>query len=516
MSKLESFVGQNACKPRENNIFLKTIKPVNTMDNEKELMKVIEKGESERVEFKKSTAQMDRALKAMCSFLNHKGGVVYFGISDKNELICQDVSDSTLKSISQKIRQKIKPEVSPGIKVWVTGGKKVIEVKVAKGTNKPYYLDGIAYKRAGSESPVIAPDELEKIIQNKHDQEFDSNICRGSVYGDIDLEAVDWFRRKYREISGKELYGSNADVLKSLNCVVNEGAKLRPTNAGILLFGKNPAKFFPRYYVTVARYPGKDIGTAYLEIKDIEGNLFNIIDSAEEYINEYTESLYRLKKGQVARERIPQYPEFVIRELISNAVSHRDYSIGGSKTIIKMYKDRIEFDSPGGFGGNVNEKNILEEQYSRNPVIVKSLNKIRYIEEMGEGWNRIFKEVMEYSLKFSRLPQIKGNSRVVATIFSPEMDTEKDIEPIVSRFEPIVSRLNERQKKALRYMIRNRKMTSTEYAMSYKVSVATAKRDLNELVKKNIFEITGKGKATFYVLSGRLADNKNMIFSHEE
>ncbi len=149
----------------------------------------------------------------------------------------------------------------------------------------------------------------------------------------------------------------------------------------------------------------------------------------------------------------------------------------------------------------MNERNILEEQYSRNPVIVKSLNKIRYIEEMGEGWNRIFKEVMEYSLKFSRLPQIKGNSRVVATIFSPEMDTEKNIEPIVSQ-------LNERQKKALIYMIRNRKMTSTEYTIINKVSAATAKRDLNELVKKVIFEITGKGKATYYVLSERLPNKQ--------
>ncbi|NOQ55380.1 MAG: hypothetical protein GQ477_01095 [Nanohaloarchaea archaeon] len=153
------------------------------------------------------------------------------------------------------------------------------------------------------------------------------------------------------------------------------------------MFGKTPDDLFPRQYITIARYPQKDIGSAYLDIKDIKGNLFEQIDESEKYINTHIEALYRLKEGQVSRERVPQYPPSAIRELIANAVAHRDYRVSGSTIIIKMYKDRIEFDSPCGFCGNVNEKNILTEQYSRNPIIVKNLNKTRYIEEMGEGWN---------------------------------------------------------------------------------------------------------------------------------
>ena len=71
------------------------------------LSELVKRGESEEVEFKKSTAQLDRALKSVCSFLNHKGGRVYFGIS-KGKIDGQDVSEQTLKSISQKIRQRIK------------------------------------------------------------------------------------------------------------------------------------------------------------------------------------------------------------------------------------------------------------------------------------------------------------------------------------------------------------------------------------------------------------------------
>jgi ATP-dependent DNA helicase RecG len=98
-----------------------------------EIAKLLKRGESETLEFKKSTAQLDK----------------------------------TLKSISQKIRQRIKPEISPEIKVLEIKGKKVIEVKVKEGSNKPYYLDGIAYKRVGTENVVIAPEELERIILEK-------------------------------------------------------------------------------------------------------------------------------------------------------------------------------------------------------------------------------------------------------------------------------------------------------------------------------------------------------------
>ncbi|MCK5333092.1 MAG: putative DNA binding domain-containing protein [Candidatus Aenigmarchaeota archaeon] len=465
--------------------------------NEKNIQKILLDGENEKTEFKKSTAQMENALKSVCGFLNYKGGSVYFGISDKNKILGQDVSDSTIKSISQKIRQKIKPEISFEIKVLDVDGRKVIGVKIKEGSNKPYYLDGIAYKRVGTESPLISTEELERIILNKHEQRFDSKICRGAIYEDIDLDALNRFKKKYRTISGKDLQGRNAEILKSLNCIIIIADKINPTNAGILLFGKNPVQFFPKSYITIARYPGIDIGNAYLDLKDIEGNIFNVIDSTEKYINEHIESLYRLKEGQMARERIPQYPQFVIRELIANAVAHRDYRIRGSKTLIKMYKDRIEFDSPGGFGGNVNEKNILTEQYSRNPIIAKCLNKTRYIEEMGEGWNRIFKEVKNYFLKFTRLPEIKGDSRVVITLFSPLLE-----ETTTSAFLGV--QLNERQKKAIEFLNINGRITTKEYMKLTKAPLRTAKRDLIDLKNKKKIQFIGSLKTGYYCFDGTI------------
>jgi len=104
------------------------------------LLELVKKGESEEIEFKKSTAQLERALKSVCSFLNHRGGRVYFGIN-KGIIVGQEVSDQTLKTISQKIRQRIKTEVTPEVKVLEMEAKKIIEVIISEGKNKPYYLN---------------------------------------------------------------------------------------------------------------------------------------------------------------------------------------------------------------------------------------------------------------------------------------------------------------------------------------------------------------------------------------
>ena len=98
--------------------------------------------------------------------MNHKGGAVYFGIDNK-KLVGQQVSDPTLRSISQKVRQKIKPEITPEITVHGDGREKVIKVAVKEGLNKLYYLDGVAYKRVGTENPLIPPEEIERIIMEK-------------------------------------------------------------------------------------------------------------------------------------------------------------------------------------------------------------------------------------------------------------------------------------------------------------------------------------------------------------
>jgi Predicted transcriptional regulator containing an HTH domain and an uncharacterized domain shared with the mammalian protein Schlafen len=98
---------------------------------------------------------LDEALKSVCAFLNHKGGAVYFGVDNDGKIIGLDVSDKTLRKISQQIYSRIKPEIAPEIKEVKEKGRSIIQVKLPEGNNKPYFFNGIAYKRIGIENLFI-------------------------------------------------------------------------------------------------------------------------------------------------------------------------------------------------------------------------------------------------------------------------------------------------------------------------------------------------------------------------
>ena len=139
-------------------------------------------------------------------------------------------------------------------------------------------------------------------------------------------------------------------------------------------------------------------------------------------------------------------------------------------------------------------KNIAEKQYSRNPIIAKALAKVKYIEELGEGWNKIIDEHSAHPLK-PKMPKIKSDKYTsIVTIFSTKDKFEKE-KKVEKRVE-----LNQRQKKALEYIKENGKISNAEYRSIFKISAATAKRELRDLVKKGICRTFGAGPSLHYLL----------------
>lgn len=448
--------------------------------DEKEFLKVVEKGESERVEFKKSTAQMERALKAMCSFLNHKGGAVYFGVSDKGKVVGQEVSDSTLKTISQKIRQKIKPEVSPGINVFESGGKNVVEVKVAKGTNKPYYLDGIAYRRAGSESPVIAPEELEKIILGKKRTCWDSEVCEGATFDDIDAEKVEWFLKEAKNKRGVDI-PANAPLKEALmRLKLLHGGKL--TNAAVLLFAKEPQKYFIQSEVKCIRFRGTDVTGPMVDMKVIESNIIEQVTDAEKFIFDHISLSSWIEDWKIQRQEKWEYPPKAIREALANAIAHRDYS-SASKVQVRIFDDRMEFWNPGRLPEGWTIKKLKQEHESEpfNPLIAKQFFWIKHIEEVGTGTNKIVEWCVDWGLPE---PVFEFTGTSLITILKKPFNLA-DLEK---------SGLNERQIKAIKYVEKKGSITNREYMITNNISRNTATIDLADLVKRSIFIRVGKGK----------------------
>lgn len=206
------------------------------------------------------------------------------------------MAEKTLKDISQQIAARIKPDISPQIRIIERDGKSIIEIEVAEDTSKPYFLNGIAYKKVGVEKRIMPPDELRKLFNEQRQNKWDAEICEGATLRNIDYEFIKrTFILLYETALQKQIAGEVKDILSSLGCLKNN----KPTNSGILLFGKNPQKFYMNSYIALARYKEKEVGPERLDYKEITGNLLQQVDNSSRYILEHIDMMSRLLPGVI-------------------------------------------------------------------------------------------------------------------------------------------------------------------------------------------------------------------------
>ena len=171
---------------------------------------------------------------------------------------------------------------------------------------------------------------------------------------------------------------------------------LQVSAACILLFGKNPHNFFPRARVRFIKFFGTEekVGREMNVIKDVtfEGCILGQIQKTVEYLEtQVKEHTYLGENGIFRTDR--EYPKFVIQEMVVNSVCHRDYSIKGTEMRIKMFDDRMVFETPGKLPGIVRTDNIRHTHFSRNPKIAEYLKAYDFVKEFGEGVDRMCREL---------------------------------------------------------------------------------------------------------------------------
>ncbi|ODS39786.1 hypothetical protein BEH94_01400 [Candidatus Altiarchaeales archaeon WOR_SM1_SCG] len=449
-----------------------------------EINELLKYSESEKVEFKKSTAQLEKGLKAVCGFLNHKGGSVYFGIHG-GKVVGQEVSDSTLRSISQKIRQKIKPEISPEITVLGTGKEKVIEVKVKEGLNKPCYLNGIAYKRVGTENSVIPPEELERIIMERRKNQWDKQISPDADFKDMDEEKVRWFLKEgIRQKRMNIPEDTPADDILMRIKLSKDG---RLTNAAVLLFSKEPE--FIQSGVKCIVLPTTEFVKPYTSYCSYEGTLFDQVDKSLVFVLENIHRPLWLEPGKASAKNPYEIPEDAVRECIVNAVVHRDYE-SPSKVQVRIFPDRVEIWNPGSLPGQLKIDDLKKPHPSipKNSLIFRQLYRAGYVEDAGGGTTDVIMLCRDNGLPEPKFEEKMGC--FVVTIWR-----NKYADTYIDRFN-----LNERQRKAIEYLKKQGKINRRTYCQICNVEKTVAYEDLLDMVNKGIIYLTGKGRGTYYTL----------------
>ncbi|MES2199497.1 MAG: ATP-binding protein [Chlamydiota bacterium] len=251
----------------------------------------------------------------------------------------------------------------------------------------PMQYQGIYWMRRGEELVSMTPDMLKRIF-NEAEPDFSAQICPDAKLDDLDSETIKVFRDMWYHKSGNSKIQSLSDnqLLQDIEAI--EDKKI--TYAALILFGKRRAlrKFLAQSEIVFEYRSSEATGPAAQRIEYTQG-FFSFYNEVWNTIN-LRNDLQHFQDGLVVLD-IPTFNEKAVREVILNAVSHRDYRHGGS-IWIKQYPRKIIISSPGGFLTGINASNMLWKQFPRNRRIADIFNKCGLVERAGQGADRIFEE----------------------------------------------------------------------------------------------------------------------------
>ena len=251
--------------------------------------------------------------------------------------------------------------------------------------------------RVGDKSRKLSFEERLQLMYDKGERYYEDSPAYDATLDDIDMDAV----RAYVKRLG---YGKSPMeyLQENKGFLTYKGESVQVSTACILLFGKRPQDFFPRARVRFIRYYGTEekVGREMNVIKDVtfEGRILDQIQKTIDYLEtQVKEHSYLGEDGLFKTDR--EYPKFVIQEMTVNSVCHRDYSIKGTEIQIKMFDDRLVFETPGKLPGIVRTDNIRHTHFSRNPKIAEYLKAYDYVKEFGEGVDRMCRELSAVGTK---------------------------------------------------------------------------------------------------------------------
>lgn len=423
--------------------------------------------ECNTIEFKEKVNE--NFFKTLSAFANTDGGCILLGIRDDKSI---EGFNGQQESVINQIIDCL--GIQPKIEVENIENKEILIVKVEKSNNLIAYKN-IYYKRIGNTTRVMPQNEIrERLLEGIS---WESQIGSFTV-DDINENTIREFVKygistgRLPSIPDNETIES---ILEKLGLIIED----KITNAGILLFGKNPQKYFINANIRVGAFKGND-ATTIISDKLIDGNLFEQVAKAEEAIKFAINVKYSITGKTSERQEIWDYPLSAIRETLLNSIVHRDYFDKTSPIQIKIFKDWLWFYNPGELVDDLTVENLKTSHPSktRNPLIASIFYRAGFIEKFGSGIDRIMNACRKEVI--------------------PQPEFIEECGGFSVKFKKEFAQLNERQNKALSVIKEKGLISNSEYQEITGATRETSKRDLALMLKLGILHKTGEGKATKY------------------
>ena len=380
-------------------------------------------------------------------------------------------------------------------------GQVMIWVNIPAGLPNVYNVQGVYYTRMGTHNRALTTPELRRLLLDRAESGFEAQAVEGTTLADLDPQRIERYLDRLMLQPADLADGGWRTMLHARGCLTaGDEGDLQPTVAGILLFGRNPQQFVRSAEIVCVRYGGESMADEFVR-QDIGGPLAEQIRQAEAFV------IANMRRGMritgLAREEAAEYPLPVVREAIVNAVAHRDYGVRGEGIRLLLFSNRLEIYSPGRLPGHVTVANLKDERYSRNEAIVAILSDLGYIERLGYGVDRMYATMRDAGLADPAFLETAAGFQV--TLFAAPAIA--DAPPAALHRSGAQSAasgwldLNERQQAALEIARSQGRVTNGDLQeRTPDVSAETIRRDLVDLVEKNLLLRIGSKRATYYIL----------------
>ena len=453
--------------------------------NEIMAIKLTEKTESQTCELKTSFG--DEALETIGAFANAQGGEIIIGISQDGSICGVTIGKKTLEDWANKIRDATDPRLQPSIQIVQQNNKKIVVIKVEQSSGLPVSIRGKFFKRVGRTNQRMSHEEIMQRLRASTGTTWDAMTVSGASIDDIDFNEVSRFLDIVRKV-GRRPIPEKADaqkVLEKMNLIQNG----LPTRAALLLFCKNPGRYFPADYIKLGRFRSP---TLIVDDSRVEGGILKQFDDCMAWFREKFQTEFIIT-GKAQRDVKWEYPLDAVREAIVNAICHRDYQIN-TNIQVRLYDDRLEIWNPGGLPPALSVENLLRDHdsFPRNRLLADCLFYCGIIENWGSGTTRMDSILIDSDFPSPDFRVDSGNRFRV--VFRKQLLSKEYLANLG---------LKESQVQAV-LMLKSGQpgITNEEYQNNFSVSKRTASNDLSELVDKGIlFKHGVTGKGTRYTLA---------------
>lgn len=348
-----------------------------------QLIHLIGGGETSHVQFKENITNPLSAAQELVAFANTEGGQIIVGVADKTGTIT-GLSFEDIRRISSLLvnaaSEGVKPPLAIKTESMEVSGKKVLVVTVPSGTHKPYKdKDGLIFVKNGPDKrKVTSNEEMARLLQTSGDLYAEEMPLSFSIADELDVrEFRAFYENKYQTMLDE------TDLPRLLaNLRLADGDRLNV--AGALLFAKHPEKVLPQFHLSAVWFAGNDIaGEKYHGSEDIRGTLPQCYQRGLDFLKR---ALHRPQNGKDFNSLGDlEIPEIVLKELLINALLHRDYFIRDSIKLF-VFDDRIEIRSPGKLPNNLTEAQVRAGiRRSRNTILASLAPDLLPYRGIGSG-----------------------------------------------------------------------------------------------------------------------------------